>query len=436
MTTCLGIAVLDRTRFEEFDYHGRDVERDRIRIGESIDGVYRIRGVIGSGGMGTVYQAHDETLGRDVAIKLIHEDLLAIGDTRDAFLVEARSMARVRHENVVTIHAFGMHGEQPYLVMEYFDGPNLAAWLAQNGPPELDTAITMLDALCRGVEAIHAAGATHRDIKPANILIDAMGRVAVTDFGLATPKDGLERADSASLGTPSYMAPELARGEPIDSRSAVALDIYGLGLVAFELLTGKRPFTAKSATAILQDHAYRSPPTPSEACPALPMAFDEPVLNALAKTPDTRTHSAEALRKQLRRALADVAEYPEGLKIVVVDDDASTLAAVRELLRMTFPAANVISVSNTESAMAVTRRERPDVVLTDLDMPGGGGSVLTAAMRADPRTEDIPIIVITGRGGAADWAELRELGADRFLVKPIDFDALSAMIRRLVPARR
>jgi serine/threonine protein kinase len=401
-----------------------------------IDAAYRVRAVIGSGGMGTVYQAHDETLGREVAIKLIHEDLLASVDVRDGFLVEARSMARVRHENVVTIHAFGTHCEQPYLVMEYVDGPNLAAWLAENGKPELDEAIAMIDALCRGVEAIHAAGATHRDVKPANVLVGARRRVAVTDFGLATPTGGLERADAGAHGTPSYMAPELARGEPIHARSAVALDIYGLGLVAFELLTGKRPFAAKSSAAILQDHAFRAPPPPSEVCAGLPSAFDAPILAALAKTPDARTTSAEALRMQLQRAHADLAEYPEGLKIVVVDDDTSTLSAVCELLRMTFPAANVISVSNTQSAMDVTRRERPDVVLTDLDMPGGGGSMLTAALRADPRTEDIPIIVITGRGGAADWAELRELGADRFLLKPIDFDALSAMIRRLVPTSR
>jgi serine/threonine-protein kinase len=408
-----------------------------IAIGDTIAGTYRVRGVLGSGGMGTVYHAHDETLGRDVAIKLVHEDMLSGPGVREAFLEEARSMARVRHENVVTIHAFGVHRDQPYLVMEYVAGSNLATWTAQHGPPSLNQALEIIDAMCRGVEAIHASGALHRDIKPGNILIDDKGRIAVTDFGLSTPHADLEQPTGPfAHGTPSYMAPELARGEPIDPRTATALDIYALGLLAFELITGQRPFAAKSTNGILQEHAYRTPPSPSTVRAGVSTAFDAAILRALAKSPHDRTPSAEALRREIQRAGSALAEYPHGLKILSVDDEPGTLVAVRELLRMTFPAAEVISVANVATAIGIAIRERPDVVVTDFDMPGGGGSALTAAMRADDRLADIPIIVVTGRGGASDWGDLRALGADRFLVKPIDFDALAAMIRSLVPSER
>jgi serine/threonine-protein kinase len=405
-----------------------------LGIGDAIAEIYRVQGVLGSGGMGTVYQAHDETLGRAVAIKLVHEDILADPGVRDAFLEEARSMARVRHENVVTIHAFGIHRDRPYLVMEYVAGSNLARWMAQHAVPSLVDAEKMLDSLCRGVHAIHSAGAVHRDIKPGNILMDADGRIAVTDFGLATPHGtAAYPVERLARGTPAYLAPELARGETIDPRTAKALDIYAIGLLAFELITGQRPFAPKSTSGMMQDHGYGEPPAPSSMRAGIPTAFDEPILAALAKTPNERTHSVEALRRALQRSFAAAAEYPKGLKILSVDDEPEILLALRELLRMAFPGAEVISVSNTATAIDLVNREHPDIVITDLDMPGGGGAALTSAIRADPATAGIPIIVVTGRGGAAEWGDLRALGADRFLMKPIDFETLSWMIRKLVP---
>jgi serine/threonine-protein kinase len=416
---------------------GRLGDGSSLGIGDTIAGTYCVQGVLGSGGMGTVYHCHDETLGRAVAIKLVHEDLLARRGVREAFLEEARSMARVRHENVVTIHAFGIHREQPYLVMEYVAGSNLARWMAQREVPSLADAVKMLDALCLGVAAIHDTGAVHRDIKPGNILIEGKGRIAVTDFGLSTAHTDVQYpADRLALGTPAYIAPELARGEPIDARTAPALDIYALGLLAFELITGQRPFEAASTAAMMQAHAYGEPPAPSSMRAGIPRAFDEPILHALAKSPSDRVPSAEALRRSLQRSFASAAEYPHGLKILSVDDEVDILIALQELLRMTFPGAEVISVSTTETAIEMVRRVHPDIVITDLDMPGGGGSAITVAMRADPGTATIPIIVMTGHGGASDWGNLRKMGADRFLVKPIDFDQLSSTIRKLVPGER
>jgi len=408
-------------------------EGDDIRVGELVADTFRILGVLGSGGMGTVYLARDETLGRDVAVKLIHSDMLARAGMREAFVQEARAMARVRHPNVVTIHTFGVHREQPYLVMEHVTGWSLALRMKRNGTPDLPEAIAILDALCRGVQAIHDAGALHRDLKPANVLVDRAGRVAVTDFGLAGPTEGFA-TDGArfALGTPAYMAPELAREEAIDPELASRIDVYALGVLAFELLTGRSPFDAVTVAAALHDHAHTPPPRPSARTPGVPTAFDGPILRALAKSPRNRTPSADALRRELHQAFAGASEFPRGLKILTVDDEPGTLVALRELLLSMFPGAEVISVSNTETAVEVARRERPDVVVTDFDMPGGGGPVITEALRSDPATRETPIIVMTGRGGALEWQAMRELGANRFLVKPVDMDALAAMIRRLV----
>ncbi len=410
--------------------------RRTLEIGDWIAESHRIDAVLGSGGMGTVYRAHDDVLRRDVAIKLAHRDLLTELGMREAFLAEARSMARVRHPNVVTIYAFGVHDDQPYIVMELVDGANLGRWVAEHGRPSLDEAMGIIDALCRGVDAIHRAGALHRDIKPANVLIGVDGRVAVTDFGLSMPPTRVDDESTVGIGTPAYIAPEIAREDAIDPDLAPRIDVYAVALVAFELLTGRRPFPHKNVTAMLHAHSHTPPPLPSEVQPALPAAFDAPLLRALAKSPANRTPSVETLRRELQRAHESASEFPHGLKILNVDDEPSTLIAIRELLLMEFPAAEVISVASTATAIEVAKRERPDLVITDFEMPGGGARELTSALRSDHRTEDTPIIVVTARGGATDWQELRSLGANRFLVKPIDFDALGAMIRALVPAAR
>lgn len=430
--------------------HGRDDEeatttRDLVGDGPLavagsqqlfIDGKYRVCGVIGTGGMGAVYRARDDALHRDVAVKLIHPHMLTWPDAREAFVAEARAMARVNHPNVVTIHAFGMHGEQPYLVMEHVEGTSLASWLSQRRPPPLDEALDILDALCRGVEAIHSAGTLHRDLKPANVLVDPAGRVAVADFGLAGAA-GVPALESASkMGTPAYLAPELARDEPLDPRRATAIDVYAIGMIAFELLTGARPFATRNLTRLLHDHAYTAVPRPSSVRATLTAAYDDAILRALAKAPANRTPTAAAFRRDLERARAVDREYPEGLRILSVDDEPGTLVAMRELLIDTFPTADVISVSNTSTAIAMAAAKLPDLVITDFDMPGGGAIELTRALRAESATEDIPIIVVTARGGAPDWHELKAMGANRFLVKPVDFDALAAMVRALVPPRR
>jgi serine/threonine protein kinase len=413
-------------------------ERDSpsLRIGDVIDGHYTIERVLGSGGMGTVYLTRDERLHRAVAVKLVHEDLLAQAELREAFAAEARAMALVRHPNVVTIHTLGEHRGQPYIVMEHVPGSDLATWRRQRGQLSWQEALQILDPLCCGVQAIHDAGTLHRDIKPANVLVDTGGRIAVSDFGLSLRVADIAAGEAGfAFGTPANIAPELARDEAIEGELATRIDTYALGVLAYELLAGQPPFPIRSVPGLLEAHGYRQAPPPSTVREDLPAAFDAAVLRALAKTPADRTPSPDAFRHELLDAARTAEHFPRGLKILTVDDDATALLAVRDLLLLAFPGTDVVSVTDPVTAVRVAVRDRPDLVITDLHMPHGGGTKLCAALRSDPRTAETPIIVLTGHGGASDWQHLRKLGVDRFLVKPIDFDTLEATIWSLSRTR-
>jgi eukaryotic-like serine/threonine-protein kinase len=408
---------------------------DAIAPGEIIGRDHRVRDILGSGAMGSVYLAEDLALGRDVAIKIIHESLLDCRGARAAFVDEARAMARVKHANVVTIHAFGEHRGRPYLVMEYVEGTNLAQWQTPGGTHSVAEAMAVLEPLCQGVQAIHDAGALHRDLKPANVLLGLDGRVAVTDFGLSgTSVGGGEGGPLSALGTPAYISPEVARDEAIEPALATRVDVYALGVVAFELLTGVRPFRAGSVVGLLAEHAWAMPQRPSGLRPDLSPTFDAPLLRALDKSPEWRTPSAAALCAEL--VAAHAAAAPRLRRFLLVDDEPIALLALRELIVLSFPGVEVIAVTNTDTAVQIAGRDPPDVVVCDLQMPGGGAEPLTIALRRNPVTAQIPIIVVTGHGGAEHWRELRALGADRFLVKPLDIDSLAAVIRTLTSGPR
>jgi serine/threonine-protein kinase len=402
-----------------------------LALGDLV-GDYRVTGVLGSGGMGTVYLARDVHLDRNVALKLIHDDMLADPTIRDRFLQEARAMARVRHPNVVAIHSYGEIDDRPYFVMEYVPGVSLSMWSRRSR--SLTERIGVLEQLCRGVEAIHAAGEVHRDLKPSNVLIGEDGRVAVADFGLAQVFGASAAERIELIGTPSYIAPEIARAETPEPEFAAGVDVYALGVLAYELLTGRLPFEQRAIPALLADHAYTTPKRPSSRGSSCPPAFDGPILRALAKDPHRRTRSAAMLRRELVAANAG-SEESGPRKMLLADDDSLALQAMRELLESEFPDAEITCVTDASTAMSVAHSEVPDVVITDLNMPNGGGRELTAALRRDPVTKKVPIIVTTGYGGATDWQALREMGADRFMVKPIDIDSLLTMIRSVTRSK-
>lgn len=270
--------------------------------GSIIDRAYRIVAPLAQGGMGTVLLAHDEQLDRPVAVKIASTSLHHDARVRQRFLSEARTMARVRHENVVSIYAFGEHACMPFLVMEYVPGCTLREWLQQRGPLDVGEALGLLEPLCRGVQAIHEAGAVHRDIKASNVLLGIDGRIVVADFGLARLIGSDTTDPFAFEGTPSYMAPELITQARLPQTLEPRADVYALAVLAFELLTGTLPFAGKTPVEIMQRHLNTTPPRPSEVRPGLPAALDQPILRALSKSPGMRPASALELSSQLLQA--------------------------------------------------------------------------------------------------------------------------------------
>lgn len=259
-------------------------------------GRYRIERVLGRGAMGVVYKAHDPEIDRPVAIKLVRSDLLD-GEEREGYLArfrrEAQAAGRCIHPNIVAIYDFAMHGDHPFLVMEYVEGESLAQALRRGVHFGPEAACHIVLQLLEALACAHALGIVHRDVKPANLLLIDGGRVKVTDFGVARLGEAMLTQGGVVVGTPSYMAPEQCRGEEIDHRS----DLFSAGIVLFELLTGEKPFPGRTFTVIVKQLLYDEAPDLKGRVPD-PLAAA--VRRALAKEPQDRFPSAAAMAAALR----------------------------------------------------------------------------------------------------------------------------------------
>jgi serine/threonine protein kinase len=400
--------------------------------GTVVDGVYRIIGPLGEGGMGVVVLAHETTLDRLVAIKLVHSELCDAA-ARGRFMAEARAMARVSHPNVLQIYAYGEHQGSPYFVMELVDGPTLEEWLDRHGsPPPFDMAVSLLQGICDGISAIHAADTVHRDIKPSNILVDANLRPRVADLGLAV----LCRSDAPTklemAGTPAYMAPEAVFASATDPVLPTRADVYSLGCLAYELLTGRPPFQSETVMGFLLQHASEPVALPSTLRPELPLEVDDVILRALAKNPAERTATVDAFRREF---VAACRGGREPVRILVAEDNDDFRDALQIVLAQEFAGVEIECVADGEAALAAFDRARPSIAIIDLRMPRVDGLELTRRMRARDPSAEMPIIVLTGSGGAEEWKQLAACGADRFLVKPVVSDDVVAMVRRCLDER-
>ena len=402
--------------------------------GELIDGKYRVVRQIGMGGMGVVLEAVDESLERQVAIKLVGPSFATLEDHQERIQREARAMATVRHENVVRIYSYGEHGGVPYFVMELVRGRDLSHWLDRYDadPPSIDEALGILDQICRGLAAIHEAGIIHGDVKPANVLLGPAFRVAVTDFGLFRAV-GVEQEDGMVIGTPAYIAPEIVRGTVL--RAEARSDLYSLGVLGYQMLTGRLPVAIRTHTDMFRVHREPNEVLPaSEVRSNLPTTFDAPLAMAMHRDPERRPANIEAFRRALLSARQGVGTRPSSMRIVIADDDPDFLALISETLGFAFPGSAIECVTDGTQALASLDARRADLAVVDLDMPGMNGIELTAAVRAKPGLRDLPILVVTARGGAPDWQLLQSMGAQGFLLKPLDAYALITMARRALGA--
>jgi len=270
-------------------------------------GRYQVLEIIGTGAKSKVARGFDPLISRTVAIKLLSSDL-ARGDARERFIQEARVVGQLSHPAIITLHDMGIEesSQIPYLVMEYLEGPALEQLLTKGALP-YPKACAWAAEVATALSVAHRKGIIHGDVKPANILTTIDGRVKLTDFGMARLASR-DTIGSPLLGTPAYWCPEQIIGKPQDARS----DLFSLGVVLYEMVTGRRPFDGQTLPNICERVLNSSPLPPSQADPSLPTGLDDLLAACLAKDPRERTSSAEELAKMLyplarRHAPAQVA---------------------------------------------------------------------------------------------------------------------------------
>lgn len=264
-------------------------------------GKYEIIDLLGKGAMGIVYKALDPDIDREVAVKTIRFDLISDDEEKNElmlrFIREARAAGRLGHPNIITIHDVGKEKDMTYIVMQYIEGPSLQNWISSKKKFSAPDIVKLMLQLCDALDFAHQRGIVHRDIKPANILLDIHGKPHICDFGVAHVEMSTITQTGTTIGTPSYMSPEQVMGKKIDKRS----DIFSLGAILYELLTGKRPFDGESITTVIYKIVNEEAIPLAQVRKELPPEFELIIAKALAKDPDSRYSSCADLAADLRK---------------------------------------------------------------------------------------------------------------------------------------
>jgi serine/threonine protein kinase len=266
---------------------------------------YRLEERLGSGGMAMVYRAHDLTLERTVAIKILRKNLSENSEFRSRFHQEAKAAANLSHPNIVTVHDFGFYASQLYIVMEYVPGTDLKSLMNQKRPFDVSEAIDLFAQACAGLGYAHRAGLVHCDVKPQNMLVTPDRRLKVVDFGISRLLATIspDERNEVVWGSPQYFSPEQAAG----IAPSPASDVYSLGVILYEMLAGRLPFIATSPQELARLHREALPPSPRRYNPALPIPLEQIMLKVLTKEPSSRYRTAD----QLGRVLTNFVQQPQ-----------------------------------------------------------------------------------------------------------------------------
>lgn len=258
---------------------------------------YQLEERRGAGGMAMVYRAQDLMLERTVAIKLLRADFSSDPDFRERFRQEAKAAANLSHPNIVTVHDFGLDAERLFIVMEYVPGTDLKSIIQQNGRFNVEEALSLIVQACAGIGYAHRAGLVHCDIKPQNMLVTPDKRLKVVDFGIARALASITPDEKSDVvwGSPQYFSPEQASG----GAPSPASDVYSLGVVMYEMLTGQLPFSASSPEELARLHREMPPPSPNRLNPNIPYQLERILLKVLSKEPSARYRTADQLGRVL-----------------------------------------------------------------------------------------------------------------------------------------
>jgi serine/threonine protein kinase len=350
-----------------------------------IAGRYQVGEVIGTGGMGEVRAGHDTKLDRPVAIKLLRRELVEEPDLKVRFESEAKAAARITHPNVVGVFDTGEHEEVPYIVMELLSGRTLADELRE-GPLEPERVKRIGLEILSALEASHQQGILHRDLKPGNVLIAKDGSVKVADFGVAKITEGMDITMAGTMiGTPSYLAPERVNGEP----ATTASDVYSVGVMLYELLTGQRPFEADTPLGLLRAIQQEEPTPLKVACPRLDPTVEAAVKKAMAKNPAGRYQDAREMLEDL--GVLPSAEVLESTQVIETPGaeteviatglprtDPQPGAGTRETKRIGLPARRAWGRLNRRNQLGVAIGALVVLVF------------LVSLIRFDPDASDVP----------------------------------------------
>ncbi|HTX69219.1 MAG TPA: protein kinase, partial [Thermoleophilia bacterium] len=276
----------------------RHLDPDTAGVPAVLAGRYRILSPLGSGGMADVYLAEDERLGRRVAVKVLKTRLAADDEFVERFRIEAQAAASLNHASIVGVYDRGTADGITYIAMEYVPGESLRQRLRRDGALSPDEAVQTALAVLSALGAAHGRRIVHRDVTSYNVMLAEDGRVVVTDFGIARMGDSALTRTGAMMGTSSYLSPEQAQGRPADERS----DLYSLGVVLYEMLTGRVPFRGETDVAVAMQHVRTAPPNPRTLTPGISEALAAVVMRALSKEPEDRFQTADEFAAALRQA--------------------------------------------------------------------------------------------------------------------------------------
>jgi CheY-like chemotaxis protein len=439
---------------------------------------YRWLDTLGRGGVGVVFKALDVELDDVVAIKVLQPDV-----ERDDMALLARFKReinlnrRIKHPNVARVHDFGLSGNLPYITMEFLPGKDLWTIIQQKARLEPSEAVAILRQVARGSEAVHRLGIVHRDLKSQNVIVDEKGAAVIVDFGLARGNaNETFTLDSIIVGTPHYMSPEQAEGKDVDQRS----DIYSIGIIAFEALTGHPPFAGGSPIAVAMQHVSSPVPDDLSRFSDVPLELRALVLRCLEKDPGRRFASAadvdtelaiiqptvarsEKAVKQFQRLWAPaetlVSELESALDAIVTPDAEEepapgavappttvVMTRGRSVLTVCERAGEVAALSaslaeagfhpmyagNGQEALEMLLKRNVHLVVMDVDLPGMDGFDVTRVIKAQPQFAGLPILLAAERPDRRQLAFAIQSGATDLLARPLEAEPLIARVRRIL----
>lgn len=389
-------------------------------IGRTFRNRYEVQELLGEGSTATVYKALDRRLNREVALKVLLPHVRESAQRR--FFQEATAVAQLNHPNIMAIYDIDQENELHFLVVEYVEGDSLTQYIGTT----LDLAVQLGQQIALALHYAHERDIIHRDIKPANIKVTPSGQIKIMDLGLALPKEAKRvTADGMIIGTPAYLSPEQAQALPLDRRT----DIYSLGVVLYEMLTGQLPFSSDDIPALLVQHVKQTPPPMRPLKPDISPALESVILKALEKNPSRRFQNGEAFAHALSAAMqtegSDQATQPTRrvngqttqapLRLVLADDHNLLRRTLISFLSERDDMLVVGEAADGQAALEQILALKPDVALLDLNMPNKGGlDVLPDIRRSAP---GVRVLVLTGRD--EDWYITQALraGAHGYILK-------------------